>query len=262
METVLYDVRNAVATITMNRPDVLNAFDGTLAADVAKALDQAAGDASVRCIVLTGAGRAFSAGADLGQLEDAYRAGQTGPLGDILRDRYHPVITGLMNIDKPTIAMVNGVAAGMGSSLALACDFRIAGDKARFFQAFIKIGLIPDSGATYLLPRLVGVAKALELGMLGDIIDAKTALSYGLVTKVVPSDALADETRAFAEQLAAGPTRAFAATRRAIAFGAVHDIEQTLDNEADLQAEMALTADHKEGVMAFLEKRTPGFEGR
>ncbi len=262
METVTSEVKNAVATITMNRPDVLNAFDVNLASDMTKAVESAASDRDVRCIVITGAGRGFSAGADLGQLENAYRDGDAGPLGDILRERYHPVILGIAQADKPVVAAVNGVAAGMGASLALACDFRIASDKARFFQAFIKIGLIPDSGGTYFLPRIVGVAKAIELAMLGELIDAATALRYGLVTKVVPHDGLAAEAQAFGEQLAAGPSRAYALTRRAISFGANADLEQTLENEALLQAELATSPDHKEGVLAFLEKRAPNFGGR
>ncbi|MCA1833628.1 MAG: enoyl-CoA hydratase-related protein [Actinomycetota bacterium] len=262
METVLYDVRSGVATITMNRPDVLNALDVTLATEMAKAIAEAGGDPAVRAVVITGAGRGFCAGADLGQLEDAYRSGQSGPIGDILRDRYNPMVLPITQLDKPVIAAVNGVAAGAGASIAFACDFRIASDKAKFFQAFIKIGLIPDCGANYFLPRLVGMAKALELAMLGDVITAETALEYGLVTKVVSADTLIDETQTFAEQLASGPSRAFGATRRSMMFGAVNDLEQTMDYEADAQHELAQSGDHKEGVLAFLEKRTPNFQGR
>jgi 2-(1,2-epoxy-1,2-dihydrophenyl)acetyl-CoA isomerase len=246
----------------LNRPEVLNALDENLAEDITKALGRANGDPAVRCIVITGSGRGFSAGADLKPLEEFYRANKPGPIGDILRDRYNPMIGPIVNSPKPVVASVNGVAAGAGASLALACDFRIASDKARFFQAFVKIGLIPDSGATHFLPKILGVAKALELAMLGDIIDADEALRLGLVTKVVPADSLAEETRSFAARLAAGPTRAIALTRRAIWFGATHDIDQTLDFEADLQQELATSPDHMEGVTAFLEKREAKFDGR
>jgi 2-(1,2-epoxy-1,2-dihydrophenyl)acetyl-CoA isomerase len=262
MESVIYETSDGIATITLNRPEVLNALDGTLADEIAKSVTQANGDPAVRCIVITGAGRAFCAGADLKPIEEFYRRGERAPVGDILRDRYNPMIDPIVNADKPVIAAVNGVAAGAGASLALACDFRIAGDKAKFFQAFIKIGLIPDSGATHFLPRLVGTAKALELAMLGDIIDAAEALRLGLVTKVVPQGSLVEETRAFATRLAAGPTKAYALTRKAVQFGAVNDLRQTLDFEADLQQELAASPDHMEGVIAFLEKRDAKFQGR
>lgn len=262
MEAILYDVADGIATITLNRPDVLNALNGTLAQEIHKAVVQASGDPDVRCVVITGEGRAFSAGADLTEIEPAYRAGEIPPLGDALRQRYNPMVQPIVECTKPVVASVNGVAAGAGASLALACDFRIASDKARFFQAFIVIGLIPDSGANYFLPRLVGLAKALELAMLGDMIDAQEALRLGLVTKVVPHDSLADETRAFAAQLAAGPTKAYSLARRAMHFGSAHDLEQTMDLEADFQQELATSPDHIEGVTAFLEKRSPKFQGR
>jgi 2-(1,2-epoxy-1,2-dihydrophenyl)acetyl-CoA isomerase len=262
METVIYESKDGVATITLNRPDVLNALNDTIAEEITKSLQHANADRDVRCIVLTGAGRAFCAGADLKPLEDLYANGTAGPLGDILRERYNPMIDPLINADKPTIAAVNGVAAGAGASLALACDFRIASDKARFFQAFIKIGLVPDSGACFFLPRLVGTQKALELAMLGDIVDAEEALRIGLFNKVVPHDSLMSEANDLAQRLAKGPTRAYALTRRAILFGAVNDLRQTLDLEADLQQELAMSADHMEGVTAFLQKREPAFGRR
>jgi 2-(1,2-epoxy-1,2-dihydrophenyl)acetyl-CoA isomerase len=262
VDTVLYAVANGIATITMNRPDALNALNEPLAIDLAEALTTAGADRGVRCIVLTGAGRAFCAGADLKPIEAFYRDGKPAPVGEILRDRYNKIVEPIVDAEKPVIASVNGVAAGAGASLALACDFRIASDKARFYQAFIKIGLIPDSGATFFLPRLVGTAKAIELAMLGDIVDAPEALRIGLVTRVVPHGDLDEETRAFAASLAAGPTRAYGLTRRALLFGAVHDVRQTLDFEADLQQELATSPDHQESVMAFLEKRPPEFKGR
>ncbi len=261
-ETVLYENSGGIATITLNRPDNLNALNSTLVVELQKVLSEAAGDPGVRCVVLTGAGRGFCAGADLAELEDAYKAGEPPALGDMLRARYHPVIEPIVNMEKPVVASVNGIAAGAGASLALACDFRIASDKAKFFQAFVKVGLVPDSGSTYFLPRLVGMAKATELAMLGDIVGAEESQRLGLVTKVVPADDLADETRAFAERLAAGPTRAYALGKKALRYGAVQSLENALDYEADLQNQIALTADHVEGVKAFMEKREPAFEGR
>ena len=261
-EAITYDVAAGVATITLNRPDSLNALNRQITEELHVSLSEAAGDPAVRCLLITGAGRGFSAGADLTQLEDSYRAGTPAPLGDMLRSGYNQIILPIVHMEKPVVAAVNGVAAGAGASLALACDFRIASDKARFFQAFIKIGLVQDSGASYFLPRLVGFAKAMELALLGDIIGAEDALRFGLVTKVVPHDTLADEARAFAERLAAGPTRALGLSKRALYFGVDNDLEQTMDFEADLQAQMALTADHMEGVRAFLEKREAKFEGR
>jgi 2-(1,2-epoxy-1,2-dihydrophenyl)acetyl-CoA isomerase len=255
-------VEGGDATLTLNRPDALNALNAQITTELHKALAEAKGDPAVRCLLITGNGRGFSSGADLTQLEDSYRRGEPAALGDMLRDGYHNIILPIVHMEKPVVAAVNGVAAGAGCSMALACDFRIASDKARFFQAFIKVGLVQDSGASYFLPRLVGFAKAMELALLGDIIDADTALQYGLVTKVVPHDTLMDEARSFAEQLAAGPTRAFGLSKRALYFGVDSDLEKTMDYEADLQAQMALTADHMEGVRAFLEKREPKFEGR
>ena len=261
-EAITYDVADGVATLTLNRPAMLNALDRQMTEELHKALADAGGDLDVRCLLITGEGKGFSAGADLTQLEDSYRRGEPAPLGDLLRDGYNQVILPIVRMEKPVVAAVNGVAAGAGCSLALACDFRIASDKARFFQAFIKVGLVQDSGASYFLPRLVGFAKAMELALLGDIIDANEALRIGLVTKVVQHDSLMDEARAFAQQLAAGPTRAFGLSKHALYFGADSDLEKTMDYEADLQAQMALTADHMEGVKAFLEKREAKFEGR
>jgi 2-(1,2-epoxy-1,2-dihydrophenyl)acetyl-CoA isomerase len=261
-EAITYEVAGGVATLTLNRPKMLNALDRQMTEELHKALAEAGGDLDVRCLLITGEGKGFSAGADLTQLEDSYRRGEPAPLGDLLRNGYNQVILPIVRMEKPVVAAVNGVAAGAGCSLALACDFRIASDKARFFQAFIKVGLVQDSGASYFLPRLVGFAKAMELALLGDIIDAKEALRIGLVTKVVGHDSLMDEARAFAQQLAAGPTRAFGLSKHALYFGADNDLEKTMDYEADLQAQMALTADHMEGVRAFLEKREAKFEGR
>jgi 2-(1,2-epoxy-1,2-dihydrophenyl)acetyl-CoA isomerase len=216
----------------------------------------------VRCVVITGAGRAFCSGADLADLEPAYRAGEKLDLSTFLRARYHLIILPIIEMEKPVIAAVNGIAAGAGASLAFACDIRIASDKARFMQAFVKVGLVPDSGANYFLPRLLGTTKALELAMTGDLIDSAEALRLGLVNRVVEHDRLAEEVRSWAEPFAHGPTRAYGLTKKAIHFGSTHALASTLEYEADLQAQLGLTADHREGVMAFLEKRAPSYQGR
>lgn len=256
------ETQGGITTITMMRTNQLNALNDQLSKELAEALDGAASDDAVRCVVIAGSGRAFSSGADLAQLEPAYRAGEKLDLAIWLRERYHKIVEPIVTMDKPVVASINGIAAGAGCSIALACDFRIASDKSKFFQAFIKVGLVADSGANYFLPRLVGFAKAMELAMLGDIIDAAEAQRIGLVTKVVPHDELDKEVTAFAQQLAAGPTKAYGACKRALHFGARNDLPSTLEVEAELQSVMGMTADHREGVMAFLEKRAPTYEGR
>jgi len=268
-DVLLYEKSDGIATITLNRPDSLNALNEEISLALQKAVADAAGDREVRCVVITGAGRAFSSGADLSDVDSAdsrdsslSEGGRRPDLGSLLRHRYNPVILPIAQMEKPVVASLNGVAAGAGASLALACDFRIASDKARLFQAFIKVGLVPDSGAHYFLTRLVGVAKAAELAMLGDIIDATECLRLGLVTKVVPHDELAAETRKFAEQLAVGPTRAYALTKKALQFASISDLASVLDYEADLQSEISTTEDSIEGILAFVQKRPPNFKGR
>jgi 2-(1,2-epoxy-1,2-dihydrophenyl)acetyl-CoA isomerase len=257
-ETVTYEVQDGIGTITLNRPKRLNAIDQTLSRELREALAEAAADRLVRCVVLTGAGRGFCAGLDLSQVPPDVR---TFTPGDALRASFHPLIHGIVGMEKPVIAAVNGTAAGAGASLALACDFRLAATEASFLQAFVRIGLVPDSGATYFLPRLIGYARALELAMLGEIVDAERALEIGLVNRVVPADDLAKETEALARRLADGPTYALALTRKAMIFGANADLEHALDYEADLQTLAASTADAFEGIAAFLEKRPARFTG-
>lgn len=262
METVLYDIDGGVATITMNRPDALNATDATLGTELRKALEDAAGDRQVRCVVLTGAGKGFCAGADLSQFQEAFDAGIAPPMGEVLRARYHPLIRAITEMGKPVVAGVNGVAAGMGTSLAMACDFRIVSDKARFTMAFMKIAVVPDSGATHLLPQLVGLAKAKELAMLNPVIDAAEMLRIGLATEVVPAEQFPSRLAQFAASLANGPTMALGFTKKALAYGAQYDMAQAMDYEADLQQQIAYSHDMTEGITAFLEKRDATFEGR
>lgn len=262
-EVCLYGVSEGIATITLNRPDALNALNGELSDALNKNLEQTRGDLGVRCVVITGAGRAFSSGADLQEARKRFEEmGGLAP-SEILRNRYHRFVHAITEMEKPVIAAVNGVAAGAGASLALACDVRVAAEGARFIQAFIRIGLIPDSGANYLLPHLVGYAKALELALTGDQVDAETALRLGLVNEVVPADRLLDHVREkWAMPFADGPTRAYGLTKKAMLFGATHELGETLDYEADLQDQAALTQDAAEGIRSFLEKRPPRYEGR
>ncbi|WP_053366662.1 enoyl-CoA hydratase-related protein [Bacillus sp. FJAT-27245] len=254
-ETAIYEVRGQTAWITLNRPDKLNAFTAQLNKDVASAVRAAAKDRSVRAIVITGAGRAFCSGQDLGDVDE------NTDYGDVLRHRYNPMVLEIEKCEKPIVAAVNGVAAGAGMSLALACDFRILSEKASFIQAFIHVGLLPDAGNLYYLPRLVGHAKALELAVLGEKISAEEALRIGLATKVVQVEEFSDETSAFADRLAAMPTKAIGLIKRNLKASWGSGIEQFLDRDAQSQRIASLTGDHKEGVQAFLEKRKAVFKG-
>ncbi len=261
-EQLIVDRDGPVATLRMNNPNVLNALSRTLTAELMDALSGLASDAAVRAVVLTGEGRGFCAGADLGALEAPYRRGERPDLGGFLRDGYNRLIPLLTDMPKPVVAAINGVAAGAGVSLALACDFRVASEASSFSLAFVKIGLIPDSGATVLLPRTIGSARSLQLALTGDRIDAAEALRIGLVTMVVPSDALASEATSLATRLAALPTAAMGMTKRLFRETATMDLRGALEREASAQAEAGATEDHLEGVLAFLEKRPPTFPGR
>jgi 2-(1,2-epoxy-1,2-dihydrophenyl)acetyl-CoA isomerase len=256
-----YEVADGVAVITFDRPDVLNAFNDELGHAALDAVVKASADEAVRCIVITGGGRAFSSGEDLGALEEGYRRGDTAPLGNILVDRYNPLIRAIASAPKPVVAAVNGVAAGAGASVALACDFRIASEKAKLVLAFIKVGLVPDSGGIWFMTKMVGAAKAWELAALGEPISAEEALRLNLVNRVVPLDEFEDVWRSFAGELASGPTRAFALTKRLLRSAMESPLDEQLDLEGELQAEAGQTHDHLEGVQAFLGKRAPRFEG-
>jgi 2-(1,2-epoxy-1,2-dihydrophenyl)acetyl-CoA isomerase len=254
--TILYEQQKNVAWITLNRPDKLNAFTEEMNKEVRKALTIAEKDPSVRCIVITGAGRAFCSGQDLSDVNESTDH------AEFLRERYNPMIEKIAKIEKPIVAAVNGVAAGAGMSLALACDFRLASEKASFIEAFIHIGLIPDSGSLYYLPRLVGHAKALELAVLGEKVSAEQAFELGLVTKVIPQDNWNSEVTDFAERLANLPTKAVGLIKRYLNESSTSTLKDMLEKEAYGQRTAGLTEDHKEGVRAFLEKRKPSFQGK
>jgi 2-(1,2-epoxy-1,2-dihydrophenyl)acetyl-CoA isomerase len=251
------EVDGPVATLTLDRPEALNALTIPMKLALRAELERIAGDRAIRVVILTGAGRAFCAGQDLAERERPDAA----PLDEEVRERYNPIIRALRSMGQPVIAAVNGVAAGAGASLAFACDLRIAATDARFVLAFGRIGLIPDSGATWLLPRLVGAARAAEMAFVGDPISADEALRIGLVSRVVPADDLLAEARALADRVAAGAPLAVALTKGALERAATIDLDEALEGEAKLQGIAGATADHAEGLGAFREKRAPQFTG-
>jgi 2-(1,2-epoxy-1,2-dihydrophenyl)acetyl-CoA isomerase len=259
-EPVLYAVDAGVATITFNRPEALNAGDAALKQAFVAALDEAAQSDQVRAVVLTGAGRAFCVGQDLRELQPLYEAPEAD-LTEIVAG-FHACAIALADLRKPTVAAVNGPAAGAGASLAFACDFRLLSETATFSLAFSAIGLVPDSGASWTLPRLVGFARALELMTTSRRVDAGEALQIGLATAVFPAAALMAEAAAYAATLAAGPPRAYALTKRALVFGQTSTYADSLALEAELQVEAGRTDDHRNAVAAFLRKEAPTFEGR
>ncbi|MGE5703324.1 MAG: enoyl-CoA hydratase-related protein [Clostridia bacterium] len=255
-ETILYEVADGVAIVTMNRPDKFNAFTELMHKEIIAALKQAQKDQAVRCILFTGAGRAFNAGQDLADVQ-----GDNVDFGGMLRNRYNPMIRQFQQTEKPIVAAVNGVAAGAGMSVALACDLRVMSDKASFVNAFVNIGLVPDSGGCYYLPRIVGLGKALELAMLGEKVSAEEAYRIGLVNKVFPADGFAEEALAYARKLAALPTKGIGLIKRTMYKGMQMNLEETLEYEAYSQEIAGSTRDYKEGVAAFMEKRAPVFTG-
>ena len=259
--SVLVENESGVRTIILHRPEVLNAFNADLLKELGAAVCAAGEDEAVRCVLLTGAGRAFCSGQDLAEYAGRLDTDDPLELEPRLREQYNPIIERIRTMEKPVIAAVNGVAAGAGFSLALACDLRIAGESAGFIQAFIKIGLVPDCGSTFLLPRLVGMARAMELTCTGRKVGAAEALEMGLVNRVVPDEVLSQEAACWAQQLATGPTRAIGLTKRMLNAAWSADLAAQLELEAQLQTPATRTDDHREGIRAFREKRNPRFEG-
>jgi 2-(1,2-epoxy-1,2-dihydrophenyl)acetyl-CoA isomerase len=253
---LLESVSAGVLTLTLNRPDVLNAITPPLLDELTESLRSAAGGSTIRAVVITGAGRGFCSGQDLRAATEDGRL----DVGAILRDHYAPAIRAIRSMDQPVIAAVNGVAAGAGFSLALACDLRIAAESATFVQAFVRIGLIPDLASTYFLPRLIGPARAAELTMLGETVDSGRALQLGIVNRVVPDAELGAAAAELAARLARGP-RSIGLTKRALNASLQNDLEAQLALEERLQTEAVATADFVEGVSAFLQKRPATFSG-
>ena len=260
---VLYDRRDSVATLTLNRPETLNAMNEPMMGEMERILVELEADAAVRVVVLTGSGRAFSSGGDQKRGGEVVpQAFFDGDPGGALIERLNRCILRMQRLPKPIIGSINGVAAGAGMNIALATDLRIAADTARFVEAFARVGLVPDGGGTYFLPRLVGTAKAMELILLADMIDAQEALRIGLVNRVVPADQLQNETQKLAERLAEGPTVAYGLAKTGLYQGLGMTLEDVLNLEARNQAIAARTPDRAEGVAAFREKRPPRFTGR
>jgi 2-(1,2-epoxy-1,2-dihydrophenyl)acetyl-CoA isomerase len=252
-----YEVADAIATITLDRPDALNALTVPLKTELLAALRAVARDRSIRAVVLTGAGRAFCVGQDLKERLEP----EAAPLAVEIRERYNPIIRAMRALDQPIVGAINGVAAGAGASLAFACDVRLAAEGASFLLAFGRIGLVPDSGASWFLPRLVGPAKAAELALVGDSLSAADAERFGLVARVVPAELLATEARALATRLASLAPRALALTKHALERSWSVDLDAALDDEAYRQGIAGATADHAEGIAAFMEKRPARFRG-
>ncbi len=261
-ETLVYEKNNGVATLALNRPEVLNAFNGQLHQDLHDALDSVAADGEVRCVVLRGEGRGFSTGADL-RGEDLQRDGEEAPdLGEYLRKTYSQTITKITGMEKPVIAALHGPVYGAGVGLALACDLRVAAESVKFSVAFVKIGLMPDAGVSFFLPRVVGLGRAMEMSMLGNAVEAEKAYRIGMVNKVVADEVLSEEAAALAEHLATMPTQTLGRIKQALHASFENDLETTLEREAEGQTFCGHTEDHKEGVTAFFEKREANFNGR
>ncbi len=257
MSSILFEIKNSIAYITLNRPEKFNAFNREMTLLLQEKLDKCEGTNEVRCVFITGAGKAFSAGQDLAEVTDPGGPG----MKKMLVEHYNPIINKIRNLNKPVIAAVNGVAAGAGANIALCCDVVIAAQSASFIQAFSKIGLIPDSGGTFFLPRLVGFQKASAIMMLGDKIFAEEAERTGMIYKFFPDDIFAEEAEKIAKTLSDLPTKGLAYTKQALNKSLEQNLEQQLHTEDEYQQKAALTRDFNEGVTAFLEKRKPNFKG-
>jgi 2-(1,2-epoxy-1,2-dihydrophenyl)acetyl-CoA isomerase len=258
---ILRELQDGVLRITLNRPEVLNAFNLAMARQLQGVLDEAAEDGEVRAVLITGSGRAFCAGQDLASVSLADPE-NLPDLGDFVRDQYNPIVRRIRELEKPVIAAVNGVAAGAGANLAFACDIVVASSGASFIQSFARIGLIPDSGGTFFLPRLVGFARASALMMLGDKVGATQARDWGMIWQVCEPEALAETAQSLAAHLATQPTRGLGLTKKALNASMTNDVVAQLDVEEAIQREAGRSTDFVEGVTAFLEKRNPAFSGR
>lgn len=260
-ESILYENADGIARVTLNRPDRLNSFTTAMHAELRDALDRVKVEPRTRVLLLTGAGRGFCAGQDLGDRAVA-PGGRPVDLGESIERNYRPLVLALRALPLPVVCAVNGVAAGAGANIALACDLVIAAESASFIQAFCKIGLIPDAGGTFFLPRLVGTARAMGLALLGDKLPARQAEAWGLIWKCVPDAELTATVDALLQQLAVAPTRGLAAAKRALQASSHTTLEEQLDFERDLQRELGFGADYQEGVAAFTAKRAPRFNGQ
>lgn len=256
-DSVLRETSNGVLTLTLNRPDALNSFNVAMKDELLAALKEAGRDRAVHALVLTGAGRAFSAGQDLKERQQP----GASDLGTELRARYNPLVLAMRRLEKPIIGAINGVAAGAGCSLALACDICLASESASFLEVFGRVGLVPDTGSSWFLPRLVGYARAAEMVFTAEPVDAATAERIGLVNRVVPADGLLDEAHRLASRLASAAPLALALAKRALNRALDSSLEEALEYEAQLQAVAGRSADHREGVAAFVEKRPAEFKG-
>jgi 2-(1,2-epoxy-1,2-dihydrophenyl)acetyl-CoA isomerase len=259
-EHLIWEQDGAAARITLNRPESLNAWHDAFGHELKQALEVDAADPSVRAVLITGAGRGFSSGADL---KAGFEAADDG-MPDIARelnDVYHPIMVALRRLEKPVVAAVNGPAVGIGASLAFACDLVLAAESAYFGLAFVNIGLMPDGGSTLFVPAAVGKARAFQLALLGERVEAARALDWGLINYVHPDDRLLDEATALVSKLAAGPTRSYASSKKALNRMLYPDLDAQLSLEAELQHALARTRDFQEGALAFLEKREPAFQG-
>lgn len=257
MNTLTTARQDAVLTLTLNRPDKLNSFSRELHLELRNALDEVQRDKGIRALIITGAGRGFCAGQDLSDL----KLGDAGDLHDVIHNHYNPLVRQLQQLRVPTIAAVNGVAAGAGASLAMACDMAIAAKSASFVQAFSKIGLVPDTGSTWLLAERIGIPRALALAMTGDKLSAEQAAAWGMIWQCVEDTELMNTAHAMAAKLAAMPTRALVATRKLMKSAVTQTLSQQLDAECLMQTELGMSHDYLEGVNAFLQKRAPQFKG-